>query len=100
MLPARCGPSVHVCTSAWDGSTPAHPVKPAGGGHLAPAGNGSTPAQPADRYAHAASPYGSVIEPRSRGDESADILGDLGDNGVPEGSTSVHPAGNPISHSS
>jgi hypothetical protein len=33
------------------------------------------------------------------GDESADEFGGVGENGVAEGATSVHPSGNPISHS-
>jgi hypothetical protein len=32
-------------------------------------------------------------------DEAADDFGDLGDYGVSESSKSVHPAGNPMSHS-
>jgi hypothetical protein len=32
-------------------------------------------------------------------DEPADMFGDLGDYGVSEDSESVHPVGNPISHS-
>jgi hypothetical protein len=32
-------------------------------------------------------------------DQPPDVFGDLGDDGVSEGPQSVHPSGNPMSHS-
>jgi hypothetical protein len=44
-------------------------------------------------------PVVSGIGPRSTKEEVTDELGDLGDNSVAERLESVHPSGNPISHS-